>query len=122
MANRIGRVHKLGKQNKKGPGMNNNILTVSIESSFCHNKDDINIDMTLNSSSNNTVLSTTTAAVHEKPDDTTDKESSNNSKTIKSQLQTLLLMMMINNFKDKVKHSHCHLIVCPSIYRINTNT
>ena len=49
MANRIVRVHKLGKQNKKKPGMTTNILTVPVSNLFCHNTDDKEIDMTLNS-------------------------------------------------------------------------
>ena len=49
MANRIVRVHKLGKQNRKKPDITTNLITVLVSVSFCHNTDDKNIDMTLNS-------------------------------------------------------------------------
>ena len=57
MANRIGRFHKLGKHNRKRPDMTTNIFTVPVSILFCYNTDDINIDMTINSTSTNTILS-----------------------------------------------------------------
>ena len=80
MSNRIGRVHKFGKHNRKRPFTNNNPLTVPVSISKRHNTNDKNIDMTLNSSFTNTTLSTNTADVHEKPPDTIDQEIANNSK------------------------------------------
>ena len=73
MANIIGRVHKLGKQNRKLSNMTTNITTVPFSISFCHNADDKNIDMTLNPSYNNTMSYTNTADVHEYPVDTIEK-------------------------------------------------
>ena len=40
MANKIGRVQKLGKQTRNWPDMTNNILTVPAWILFCHNIDD----------------------------------------------------------------------------------
>ena len=69
MSNRIGRVHKLGKQNIKRPDMITNILTVPVSTSFYYNTYGKSIDMKLNLSYNNTMSSTTTSAAHEKPAD-----------------------------------------------------
>ena len=104
MANIIGRVQKLGKQNRNQPDMNTNLLTVSFLINFFHNTDDKNIDMTLNSSSTNTMSSNTTSDVHEKPAETIEKKSPNNSKIIKIQLQTLMLMMILNYLKYQEKN------------------
>ena len=48
IANGIGRVHKIGKHNRKKPGMTTNPLTVPIQISKFHNTKDKKIDMTLN--------------------------------------------------------------------------
>ena len=77
MANRIGRVDKLGKQNRKQPEMSTNIIKFPVSISLCHNTDDKYIYMTLNSSSTDTMLSTTTFSVHEKPAYIIEKESPN---------------------------------------------
>ena len=78
MTNRIGRVHKLGKQNRRQTDMNTNILTFPVFISFCNNTNYKNIDMTVNSSSNNNMSYTSTSGVHEKPDDAIEKEYSKN--------------------------------------------
>ena len=64
MANRIGRVQKLGKQNRKQPETTTNLLTVPASILFCQNKNDKEIDKIIKSSSTNNMLSSTTAAVH----------------------------------------------------------
>ena len=73
MANRIGRVHKLGKQNRKQPDMITNLIKVPVSTLYSHNTNYKNIDMTLNSSSTTILLSTITAAAHEKPADSIEK-------------------------------------------------
>ena len=80
MANRIGQVQKLGKQNRKRPDMSTNIITFLVSILFCHNPDNKNIGMTLNLSSTKNISYTTTADVHEEPADTIEKESPNNKK------------------------------------------
>ena len=69
MSNRIGRVHKLGKHNRKRPDMTTNLLKAPVLISSFHNIDDKNIYMTINSSSINTMLSTDTSAIKEKHSD-----------------------------------------------------
>ena len=45
MANKLGQVHKIGKQNRTCPDITNNIITVPDSILFCHNKYDKDIDM-----------------------------------------------------------------------------
>ena len=58
--------------------MSNNLLTVPVSISFCRNRYDKIIYITLKSSFTNSMFSNTTTDVHTEPADTIEKESPNN--------------------------------------------